>query len=160
MPSSITSAPACGSALRIASEVSPSGSPAVTNVTSAARPSCLSAAKRWSMRVVMRGGAEWGRWSAGGGVVATTRPHRSHADVGGADHEDHDQGDELNPFLLLQDGTGREQPGLQEVRDIGQRHDHEDPTDEPLPVDHSLLPRCSATDARSLSPRPERFTTI
>ena len=54
MPSSITSAPAAGSALTIASEVSASGSPAVTNVTSAARPSAFSAAKRLSIRVVMR----------------------------------------------------------------------------------------------------------
>ena len=53
MPSSITSAPA-GSALRIASEVSGSGSPAVRKVTSAARPSLLSAAKALaSMRVVI-----------------------------------------------------------------------------------------------------------
>ena len=36
----------------IASDVSWSGSPAVTNVTSAGRPSFFSAAKRRSMRVV------------------------------------------------------------------------------------------------------------
>ena len=43
-----------GSALAIPSDVSASGSPAVTNVTSAARPSAFSAAKRLSIRVVMR----------------------------------------------------------------------------------------------------------
>ena len=62
MPSSITSAPAGGSALRIASEVSLSGSPAVRNVTSAARPCPFNVAKRVSMRVVMNGRAGW-EWS-------------------------------------------------------------------------------------------------
>ena len=42
MPSSITSAPAFGSAFRIASEVLVSGSPAIVKVTSAARPSRFS----------------------------------------------------------------------------------------------------------------------
>ena len=51
MPSSITSAPAFGSALAMASEVAVSGSPAMVKVTSAARPSAFSAAKRFSMRV-------------------------------------------------------------------------------------------------------------
>ena len=55
MPSSITSAPAAGSALTIAGALAASGSPAIRKVTSAARPSALSAAKRLSMRVVMRG---------------------------------------------------------------------------------------------------------
>ena len=53
MPSSITSAPAFGSALRIASAVLASGSPAVRKVTSPARPSRLRSAKRVSMRVVI-----------------------------------------------------------------------------------------------------------
>ena len=53
MPSSITSAPAFGSSLRIASDVFGSGSPAIVKVTSAARPSRASSAKRWSMRPVM-----------------------------------------------------------------------------------------------------------
>ena len=53
MPSSIRSAPACGNALTMASEVSWSGSPAMTKVISAARPSSWSAAKRRSMRVVI-----------------------------------------------------------------------------------------------------------
>jgi len=53
MPSSMMSAPAGGSARSISSEVARSGSPAVTKVTSAARPSRLSAAQRCSIRVVM-----------------------------------------------------------------------------------------------------------
>src|SRR5262245_10576826 len=53
MPSSITSAPAAGNAFVIASDVSYSGSPAIRKVTSAARPSSLSAAKRLSIRVVI-----------------------------------------------------------------------------------------------------------
>ena len=40
-----------------------SGSPAIMKVTSAARPSRFSAAKRWSMRVVICGNARWGRSS-------------------------------------------------------------------------------------------------
>src|SRR5690349_22239366 len=50
IPSSIRSAPAAGSCLTIAAEVLRSGSPAVTKVTKAARPSRFSAAKRASMR--------------------------------------------------------------------------------------------------------------
>src|SRR6516164_7716803 len=53
MPSSTTSAPAAGMARSSASEVSGSGSPAVRNVTSAARPCDLSSSKRRSIRVVM-----------------------------------------------------------------------------------------------------------
>src|SRR5689334_6504908 len=53
MPISMMSAPAGGSALTIASEVSGSGSPAITKVTKAERPSRFNWAKRASMRVVM-----------------------------------------------------------------------------------------------------------
>ena len=54
MPTSITSAPAAGRAFRMSSEVARSGSPAITKVTRAARPSVFRAAKRASIRVDMR----------------------------------------------------------------------------------------------------------
>src|SRR5882757_5495137 len=129
MPSSITSAPACGSALRIASEVSPSGSPAVTNVTSAARPSCLRSAKRRSMRVVMGCAAGWTSIRQ---PFAFALAYRGEPDIRRAEHQDHDRADELNPFLLLQHRTRRKQPGPQEICDEGRRHDHQDPADELL----------------------------
>ena len=53
MPSSIRSAPAAGSALRMASAVAPSGSPDMVKVTRPARFACFSASKRRTMRVLM-----------------------------------------------------------------------------------------------------------
>src|SRR5262245_5553496 len=104
IPSSTTSAPAAGIARRIASEVSGSGSPAVRNVTSAARPCALSSAKRRSMRVVMLRL----RRSSIRRPFAPALAHRGHANVNGAQHEYHNRADELHPFLLLQDGPGCE----------------------------------------------------
>src|SRR6266550_6328345 len=106
MPSSTTSAPAAGIARRIASEVSGSGSPAVRNVTSAARPCALSSAKRRSIRVVMDPTPP----RLIRRPFAPALAHRGHAHVNGAQHEYHDRADELHPFLVLQDGAGREQP--------------------------------------------------
>src|SRR5437868_2609529 len=53
IPNSTTSAPAGASADSIANEVAGSGSPAVRNVTSPARPCALSSSKRRSIRVIM-----------------------------------------------------------------------------------------------------------
>src|SRR5207245_2557889 len=78
MPSSITSAPAFGKALISASEVSPSGSPAVRKVTSAARPCAFSSAKRLSILVLMRGGKlgyTSPRWGEVGRVCGTAFVH-------------------------------------------------------------------------------------
>src|SRR5262249_15636357 len=155
MPSSITSAPAAGSARRIASEVSRSGSPAVRNVTSAARPSLPSSAKRRSMRVVL---------ISVGQALAAALAHRGHADIDGAEHQDQDRADELHPFLLADGGTDVEQTHPQEIEDEGRRDDDQDPADDFLPADHRPFPprraRYSARLARSLSPRPERLTPI
>src|SRR5260370_875008 len=128
MPSSITSAPAAGRARKMASEVSRSGSPAVRNVTSAARPCALSSAKRRSMRVLMSARSSLGR------AFAPALAHRGHAHVDGAQHQDHERADELHPFLPVQDGTGGEQPDPQEIRDIGDRDDDQNPADELLPA--------------------------
>src|SRR5262245_21003713 len=103
MPSSTTSAPAAGRARRMASEVSRSGSPAVRNVTSAARPCVLRSAKRRSMRVLMG----YARCSLGR-AFAPALAYRGHADIDGTQHQDHERADELYPFLALQDGTGGE----------------------------------------------------
>src|SRR5262245_61334256 len=139
MPSSTTSAPAAGSALRMASEVSGSGSPAVTNVTSAARPSVLSSAKRRSMRVAI--GYESRPSRSIGQPFAPALAHRGETDIDGSQHQYHDRADELHPFLLLQDRPGREQPDRQEIRDVGRRYDDQNPADELLPADHRLPPR-------------------
>src|SRR5712691_3234591 len=129
IPSSTTSAPAAGSARRIASEVSGSGSPAVRNVTSAARPSVLNAAKRWSIRVVMVVARSMGQ------SLALALAPGGEADIDRAQHQGHERADELHPFLLLQDGARGEQPHLQKVDDIRRGHDDQDPADELLPAD-------------------------
>src|SRR5215472_13136835 len=138
MPSSITSAPAAGSAHRIASEVAGSGSPAVRNVTSAARPAVFSSAKRWSMRVAMAGAVCSAR-SLIRQPLAAALAHRGHAHVDRAQHQAQDRADELHPFLLLDDGTDIEQPHLEEPGDVGGRHDHDNPADDLLATDHGRL---------------------
>src|SRR6201997_4502576 len=135
MPSSTTSAPAAGTARSSASEVSGSGSPAVRNVTSAARPCDLSSAKRRSMRGLMRRAA-----FSIGQAFAFALPHRRHAYIDGAQHQRHDRADELHPFLVLQNGAGSEQPDPQEIRDVGGGHGDQNPTDDLLPADHRPLP--------------------
>src|SRR5215471_16620528 len=102
MPSSITSAPAFGSALIRASEVSPSGSPAVRKVTRAARPCAFSSAKRVSIRVVMIGFLL--RPS-----LAPLRTPRSEQDIHSADHQHDDRNDELKPFLPFEHRPSAEQ---------------------------------------------------
>src|SRR5262245_13621036 len=159
MPSSITSAPAPGSARRMASEVSESGSPAVRNVTSAARPSFFNAAKRRSIRVVI-GAAACSCRSSIGQSLASSLPHRGHADADGAEHEYHVRADELHPLLLLQSRTRTEQSLPQEIEDEGRGYDDQDPADDLLPADHRRAPRWSATVKMSLSPRPHMFITI
>src|SRR2546430_4846482 len=138
MPSSTTSAPAAGTARRSASEVSGSGSPAVRNVTSAARPCDLSSSKRRSMRVLM-GRDDYAACSIGQ-AFAFALAHRRHADIDGAQHQRHDRADELHPFLVLQNGAGGEQPDPQEIRDVGGGHGDQNPTDDLLPADHRPLP--------------------
>src|SRR5215467_8559833 len=120
MPSSIRSAPAFGSALMSASDVSPSGSPAVTKVTSAARPCAFSSAKRVSIRVVM---AELSLGSS----PATLLSPGGEAHVHGADHQHNDRDDELEPFLPFDQGPGTEQTYLEKIQDEGGRDDHQDP---------------------------------
>src|SRR5262245_10742424 len=125
MPSSITSAPACGRALRIASEVSLSGSPAVRNVTSAARPWSFKVAKRVSMRVVMTGRAGLAK-SLGRSLAALLAPG-GEPDVHGAEHQDHDRADELHPILLVDHGPGAQNSYLGEPEDVSARRDDQDP---------------------------------
>src|SRR5262247_1864185 len=99
MPSSITSAPAFGSALISASDVSPSGSPAVRKVTSAARPCAFNSAKRLSIRVVMIGFSL--RPS-----LAPLRSPGGETNIHGADHQHDDRNDELKPFLPFEHRPG------------------------------------------------------
>src|SRR5262245_56514415 len=140
MPSSITSAPAFGSALMSASEVSPSGSPAVRNVTSAARPCAFSSAKRVSIRVVMDG-----RRSSLGSSLAPLCTHGGEADIHSADHQNDDRDDELHPFFSFQCRSRSEEPHFEEIQDEGGREDHQDPAHDLLPVeiDHER-PQASA----------------
>src|SRR5258705_11966478 len=106
MPSSIMSAPAFGSALIRASEVSPSGSPAVRKGTSAARPCAFSSAKRVSIRVVMI------RFSLRPSL-APLRPSGGKADIHDADHPHDDRDDDLNPFFLFQGRPGADHTHLE-----------------------------------------------
>src|SRR5262245_42160888 len=156
MPSSITSAPAAGRAFRIASEVSPSGSPAVTNVTSAARPCAPNSAKRWLMRVVMR---DWLPFPRPG--IKPPLPAGGETDVDSANHEEYDAGDDVEPFFR---GNGRargHQPHPPEIDEVGGGHRDQEPAHDFLAVeDHNVLPRCSATVKMSLSPRPHMFITM
>ena len=65
---------------------------------------------------------------------------------------------------------GGQQPALQEIEDIEHRNRNDQPSCPLLPTEpvppgdrtphQSLPPRCSATESKSLSPRPERLTTI
>src|ERR1700730_7563691 len=137
MPSSITSAPAAGSARRIASEVSGSGSPAVRNATSAARPSFFNSAKQRSIRVVIVAPA-LGR--SVGQAFAAALARRGHADIDGAKHQDQDRADEFHPFLPADGGADVEEPHPQEIEDEGRRDDDQNPADELLAVDHRRSP--------------------
>src|SRR5712691_4596747 len=78
---------------------------------------------------------------------ALARAHRGETDIDGAEHQRHDRADELHPFLLLQSGTGLEQPHLQKIRDEGRGHDDQNPADEFLAVDHRRLPGYSAASS-------------
>src|SRR4029079_5897857 len=95
--------------------------------------------------------------------------HLRHADVDGAEHHQHDHGNDVEPLLAGDLRAGVEQSRLQEIEDIAHRHDYEGPPGAALAAQpgppgvklhHSLPPRCLATLSRSLSPRPDRFTTI
>src|SRR5688572_17193361 len=160
MPSSITSAPDAGRPFRMASEVAASGSPAVTNVTSAARSSRLNAAKSVSIRVVIVLVIDRSRRSFEPRIFFAPGAHRSHPDVDGSEHEADQRCAQLNPILPFQERTGLQHAHLQEIGEIGGRDDDQHPADELLAVDHIRPPRCSATEARSLSPRPDMLTTI
>src|SRR5262249_51237922 len=130
IPSSITSAPAFGSALMSASEVSPSGSPAVRKVTSAARPCAFSSAKRISIRVVMIG------FSLRPALAPLCSPS-SEANVHSADHQHDDRDDELKPFLPFEHRPGAEQAHLEEIKDEGGRDGHQYPARDFLPIEHA-----------------------
>src|SRR5258707_2841409 len=139
IPSSMTSAPAAGSARTRARDVSGSGSPAVRNVTSAARPAVFSSAKRRSIRVAM--GDDLSRsMRLIGRPFSFSFTHRRKADIDGAEHQYHDRSDELHPFLLLYDRSRCEKPDPQKIRDVGNGYDDQDPTNNLLPADHRLLP--------------------
>src|SRR6478735_4016293 len=140
MPSSMTSAPAAGRARTRARDVAGSGSPAVRNVTSAARPAVFSSAKRRSIRVAMGDNLSRSKRSVGR-PFSSSLTHRRKADIDGAEHQYHERSDELHPFLLLYDRSRCEQPDPQKIRDVGDGHDDQDPTDDLLPADHRLLPR-------------------
>src|SRR4051794_39560118 len=120
MPSSIMSAPAFGSALIRASEVSPSGSPAVRKVTSAARPCAFSSAKRVSIRVVMIGFSLRPPLPPFG-------PSGGEAHIHGANHQHNNRDDELKPFFSFERRPGAKQAHLEEIQDEGGRDDHQDP---------------------------------
>src|SRR3954453_16204455 len=139
IPSSLTSAPAAGTARTRASDVSGSGSPAVRNVTSAARPSVFNSAKRRSIRVVMGDDLPRSMRSVGQ-AFSSALTHRRKADIDGAQHQYYERPDELHPFLLLYHRPRREQPDPQKIRDVGDGHDDQNPTDDLLPADHRLLP--------------------
>src|SRR5258708_4430347 len=157
MPSSIRSAPAAGNALTIASDASASGSPAVRYVTSAARPSALSAAKRLSMRVVMLEMDSHCLLARLG--LLPLLAQRGHADIDGAEHQADAHADEVGPFLVCDRRTFGEQPYLEEIDKVERRDDDQQPAGARLPVVQNWPPRCLATLSRSLSPRPERLTT-
>src|SRR2546421_11770227 len=89
--------------------------------------------------------------------------HRRHADIRGAEHQADAHADEINPFPLLDRQAFGEKSHLEEPDEVERRDDDQQPAGALLPVVeklHNLPPRCSATLARSLSPRPERLTTI
>src|SRR4029077_1150653 len=120
-------APAAGNALTIASEACASGSPAVRNVTSAARPSALSAAKRLSIRVVI--GFEMNSRCI---LVRLRRllpllAHRCEAHVCGTEHQANAHADEIKPFLALDRQPVGEQPDLEEPDQIHRRDDDQQP---------------------------------
>src|SRR5262249_61813169 len=93
--------------------------------------------------------------------LAPPLSHGGQAHIGGTDHENPDRADELHPLFLLDDRASPEQPHFQEIDDEGRRHDDQDPADDFLSIDHRPgRSRYSATVARSLSPRPDRLTTI
>src|SRR5438067_10228307 len=114
MPSSITSAPAAGSAVRIASEVSGSGSPAVRKVTNAARPCVRSSAKRWSMRVVMSDAAGLVR-SSMRRSRAPALAHGGEADIDRADHQHHNRAHDSRPFVVAENRPWLKQPPAPEI---------------------------------------------
>src|SRR3982751_1178676 len=111
MPSSMTSAPASGNAFRIASEVSASGSPAVRNVTSAARPCAFKVAKRRSIRVSVM----WRGPSTRLSQFAFAFAHCRHADVDGSKEHTDKCPNEIDPLFLLQDRTRHQKPHFQEI---------------------------------------------
>src|SRR5437763_10363054 len=89
--------------------------------------------------------------------------HRRHADIRRAEHQADAHADKVNPFPLLDRQALGEQPHLEEPDEVERRDDDQQPAGALLPVvekPHNLPPRCSATLTRSLSPRPDRLTTI
>src|SRR5262249_38223404 len=166
MPSSMMSAHAPGSARRIAREVSGSGSPAVMNVTRAARPCCFSSAKRRSIRVALMFAAGCSCSLVRCPCLSTTNSiptdssfslfaapapaHRGEANIDRAQHQDDERTHQLYPFFVCHRGPRLKQPDTQEIRDIGGRDDDQKPSHEFLEADHSELPRCRSS--RSAAP--------
>src|SRR4051812_39844462 len=95
-------------------------------------------------------------------------PHLGHADVDGAEHDQHHHADADEPLLAGDLRPHLEQTRLEEPEQIADAEHDERPAGAALPghaappgvkPHHSLPPRCLATLSRSLSPRPERLTT-
>src|SRR6478609_1853178 len=127
MPNSMTSAPAAGNACTRASDVSGSGSPAVRNVTSAARPAVFNSAKRRSIRVAMGDDLPRSMRSVGQ-AFSSSLTHRREADIDGAQQQYHEHSDELHPFLLLDHRAACKQPDAQKICAVGDGHDGQNPT--------------------------------
>src|ERR1043165_7289516 len=107
-------------------------------------------------------------WSCGclGALVsfALLGTQRGHAHVRGAEHQADAHADEVDPFLLLDRQAFGKEPHLEEIHKVQGRNDVQQPAGARLPVVEDALqnlpPRWRATLSRSLSPRPERLTTI
>src|SRR5215471_10681684 len=103
-------------------------------VISAARPSFFSAAKRVSMRVVMRS--------------LTREPaaaRRRHAHIHGAEKGAANRHDEIDPFLVFNRRSGNEQPRLDEINDVAGRPHDQNPADDFLAVHHPWLFKYAST---------------
>src|SRR5215204_5571085 len=87
-------------------------------------------------------------------------PHRGHTDIDGSEEHADKCADEIDPLFFFQHRTGHQKPHFQEIGNVGDANSDQHPADNLLPVDQMRLPRCSATDVRSLSPRPDMLSTI
>src|SRR5262245_22042057 len=96
-------------------------------------------------------------------------PHLGHAHVDRTEHDPCECQDEVDPLLAGDIRPGGEQARLQKIKQVAERDQDDHPADALLsahavpPGDElhqSWPPKCLATVSKSLSPRPERLTTI